>query len=33
MVLDPETGPAGDTGSIELGGRFGDSALDRARFE
>jgi hypothetical protein len=32
-VLDPETGPTGETRSVELGGRFGDSSLDESRFE
>lgn len=32
-VLDPETAPSGDTKSIELGARFGESPLDQSRFE
>lgn len=32
-TLDPETGPSGDTRSVDLGGRFGESPLDQARFE
>lgn len=33
IVLDPERGPSGETRSVELGGRFGDTSLDQSRFE
>jgi hypothetical protein len=33
LVIEPEAGPVGEGESIALGGRFGESALDRSRFE
>jgi hypothetical protein len=33
VVLPPESGPSGEGETVELGARFGESALDRARFE
>lgn len=32
-VLDPETGPSGETRALDLGARFGESPLDQTRFE
>jgi hypothetical protein len=33
LVVDPETGPVGEGESLVLGARFGESGLDRSRFE
>lgn len=32
-VLDPEPGSSGETRSVELGGRYGETSLDQSRFE